>query len=273
MKDKEDQSMSISDIIDAMKAELKEEKKMIAFMERRELLIPPGSLEIRELSSGTYYVQRFPMDGSKKGIYLDPLNDEHRDVIKELMEKKTIVHGRPILEKNVKSMERCLKGLRQYHPTDHRFGELLGSEYYLEDDLCIKEWRKKPECMNPYKPELRIHETKKGILVRSKSEALIADMLFDLGIEFKYEPELWINGEVYYPDFEILHPTSLTLIWWEHLGRLHDPKYVYKNIGKVESYARGGIQQGRNLIITKETAELPLTRGMVEEQMNYYGLV
>lgn len=189
------------------------------------------------------------------------------------MEKKTIVHGAPILTKNIRAMERCLADLRPYHPSDQQFGELLGPEYYLDDQLSIRDWKRKPDCMNPAFPEHRIHETKSGKHVRSKSEVLIADMLYDSGIDFKYEPQLMIGGKLYYPDFEILHPTLEILIWWEHLGLLDDPNYVFKSMEKTESLARGGIVQGKNLIITKEMPGVPLTRGAIEEAMRYYRLI
>ena len=59
-----------------------------------------------------------------------------------------------------------------------------------------------------------------GILVRSKSEVIVADALHDLGLEYSYETELTFAGEFpRRPDFTILRPGT-TPVYWEHLGML-----------------------------------------------------
>lgn len=71
----------------------------------------------------------------------------------------------------------------------------------------------------------KIHKALTGDMVRSKSEVIIANMLHERGIKFYYEKPLFApDGTMYLPDF--------TLIWngeevyWEHVGRLSDPKYL-----------------------------------------------
>jgi hypothetical protein len=72
--------------------------------------------------------------------------------------------------------------------------------------------------------EGKIHRTLSDYMVRSKSEVIIANMLFERGIPFKYEMPLFApDGTFYLPDF--------TIIWngeewyWEHLGRMEDENY------------------------------------------------
>ena len=74
-----------------------------------------------------------------------------------------------------------------------------------------------PYEKNPFHPEQLIYQTKSGILVRSKSERMIADFLSEHGIPFRYEAKLLIDGKAYYPDFMILCEDD-TLILWEHFG-------------------------------------------------------
>lgn len=71
----------------------------------------------------------------------------------------------------------------------------------------------------------KIHEALTGDMVRSKSEVIIANMLHERGIKFYYEKPLFASdGTMYLPDF--------TLIWngeeiyWEHVGKISDPKYA-----------------------------------------------
>ncbi len=80
--------------------------------------------------------------------------------------------------------------------------------------------------MRSWYEEYKIHRTLSEYMVRSKSEVIIANMLHDRDIPFKYECPLFASdGTFYLPDF--------TIIWqgeeyyWEHLGLME--KDDYKN--------------------------------------------
>jgi exodeoxyribonuclease V alpha subunit len=71
-----------------------------------------------------------------------------------------------------------------------------------------------------------IHRTCKGILVRSKSEVIVADTLTRLGISYDYEVRLPSRGDsrdFRLPDFTV-HFAGDTY-FWEHLGMLDVPSY------------------------------------------------
>lgn len=71
-----------------------------------------------------------------------------------------------------------------------------------------------------------IHRTRSGISVRSKSEVIIADLLYSKGIPFEYERELRMaDGTRRAPDFTVEDDTSGTTYYWEHLGMLQRPSY------------------------------------------------
>lgn len=83
----------------------------------------------------------------------------------------------------------------------------------------------------------KIHEALSGDMVRSKSEVIIANMLHERDVTFFYEKPLFApDGTMYLPDF--------TLIWngeeiyWEHVGRISDPKYVENWKKKQQWYER-----------------------------------
>ena len=94
-------------------------------------------------------------------------------------------------------------------------------------------------------------KTKRGEYVRSKSELIIADRLFDAGIPYHYEVacerKKWI---ISYPDFLVLNPRTKKEYYWEHFGMMGDPTYLEQTLGKIEKYARYGITLGNNLIAT-----------------------
>lgn len=128
----------------------------------------------------------------------------------------------------------------------------------------LKQWMNEPYEKSTNHPENLIFEANNGILMRSKSEVLIANMLLERGIPFRYEQALHCGSAVYYPDFTILNPADMTtLIIWEHFGGMDSELYLFKNMGKFEAYCREGFYYGKNLIVTFESKAAPLTEETV----------
>lgn len=87
-----------------------------------------------------------------------------------------------------------------------------------------------------------IHKTRKGIAVRSKSEVIIADLLYSKNIEFQYEQVLvGDDGTERWPDFTIFDDTTGQQIYWEHLGMLHRPSYRRNWEKKLAWYRKNGV--------------------------------
>ncbi|MDZ4818446.1 MAG: AAA family ATPase [Planctomycetota bacterium] len=91
--------------------------------------------------------------------------------------------------------------------------------------------------MGSWYEEGKIHETLAAEMVRSKSEVIIANMLFERGIKFRYEVRLSApDGTFYLPDF--------TVRWngedwyWEHWGRMDEEKYRKHREEKVAWYKK-----------------------------------
>jgi hypothetical protein len=75
--------------------------------------------------------------------------------------------------------------------------------------------------------ERLIHRTRRGEAVRSKSEVIIADLLYSKKIDYAYERRLvGSDGTIRYPDFTIEDEDSGVTIYWEHLGLMGDPNYA-----------------------------------------------
>ena len=106
-----------------------------------------------------------------------------------------------------------------------------------------------------------IHRTKRGDLVRSKSEVIIANELLSQGVErYAYEQALKLpSGAIRYPDFTIIDDDTGETFYWEHLGLLHNPEYRARWERKRAAYRdadiktpdEGGGQAG-TLIITQD---------------------
>jgi exodeoxyribonuclease V alpha subunit len=75
-------------------------------------------------------------------------------------------------------------------------------------------------------PQGLIHRTAKGVLVRSKSEVIVAQMLDELGLDWEYEQKLAAPDDPLdfrLPDFTIGFMGDI--YYWEHLGMLSVPAY------------------------------------------------
>ncbi|MCQ3951332.1 MAG: hypothetical protein DPW14_16110 [Planctomycetes bacterium] len=101
-----------------------------------------------------------------------------------------------------------------------------------------------------------IHRTEKGHLVRSKSELVIANMLFQLGIEYEYEricEGTKAPGRLR-PDFSFVTADG-DLIVWEHLGMLSRPDYKRGWEWKNEWYQKNGFIAGKSLFTSVEDSQ------------------
>ena len=131
--------------------------------------------------------------------------------------------------------------------------------YIIDDATFAENWQKENFITNDYHPEEKKYPTKNGEMVRSKSEAMLADMYYDLGIPYRYEAELVLkDGRAKYPDFTLLDVKRRKVIYHEHMGLLDDEEYRANNLIKLNNYRKSGIYFGKNLIMTFETEYCPL---------------
>lgn len=244
--------------------ELKERKNqlkvIIEIIEKELPKLPQGKLRIQKFrDTHQYYIV------SEKG-------ETHGEYIK--------VNNRKLAEELAQRSyyERVLKeAQREYRAISIFLGQMEGKrpeEIYSDMKLCRKElvtplavtdkeyartWETTPYEKNPYNPEECIHPTDKGDLVRSKSEARIADMYFHLGIPYRYEaPVILENGKKKYPDFTLLKLPERRLYYHEHMGVMEDEFYRHNNMIKLKEYSESNIFVGKNLILTFETDYAPL---------------
>lgn len=111
---------------------------------------------------------------------------------------------------------------------------------------------REPESKYPFAEHL-IHRTRNGQLVRSKSELVIANMLEDMDIPYRYEYPF--RGDIEpgqrYPDFTFATPAGTAIIW-EHLGMMSHPDYAQGWEEKRAWYAKNGVIEGQTLFTTRD---------------------
>ena len=131
--------------------------------------------------------------------------------------------------------------------------------YLSTDEIYTKAWLAKEYKNNPYIPESKIYDTKRGEKVRSKSEAILADMLYEMKIPYHYEKALRLkSGRTIYPDFTLLRVRSREELYLEHFGLLDDTDYLESFLRKLDEYRQSDIYPGKNLLFTYETTAHPL---------------
>lgn len=146
---------------------------------------------------------------------------------------------------------------------DSPYRELL----FEKNDWEYEEYEKSSDH-----PENLIVPAPKGEMMRSKSEAMIAQALFSHQIPYRYEYVHYIQGHPIASDFTILHPKNGREVIWEHFGRISEQNYVDTTTFKINKYIKAGYVPGYDLIMTFETREHPLSYMEVEETIKKYFL-
>lgn len=235
-------------------------EKIIDKVEREILYLPQGKLRVQNKRGKPQFFH--VTDGTKRrGEYI-PVEDI--ELVRKLA-KRTYYEK---LLKEAKHEQRAissyLREIGEKSPEDvfssmNDYRKGLVDPILMSDEDYAKMWEAMPYEKNPYHPEECTQPTDKGDLVRSKSEARIADMYYAMGIPYRYEaPVKMKNGKIKYPDFTILKLPERTEYYHEHMGLMEDEIYRSNNITKLNEYAESKIFTGNNLILTFETEYAPL---------------
>ena len=231
---------------------------------------PQGHLIIAKERGNTRFYQNI---NANSRVYL---NKSKVDVIRNLAQK----HYEELLIKAAKcEKETLLRTTNALVSTDNVWDTLndeikqLVDPVISSDDGFAAKWREE----SYYKAKVtenHIHETIEKDMVRSKSEVLIADRLHIAGIPYRYEHTLILwdghNRQKYYPDFTILNKRTRQVFYWEHLGKLGDEDYCCQNLEKLDIYVKNGIIQGKNLILTYECKDKPISTSVIDLLIDAY---
>lgn len=111
---------------------------------------------------------------------------------------------------------------------------------------------RRDEDQAPYAEHL-VHRTSRGELVRSKSELVIANFLYNANLTYLYERPLEGSSAPgrLRPDFSFISDAGDVIIW-EHLGMLDRPDYLRSWEWKKNWYESNDFHLGKNLFTTSE---------------------
>lgn len=228
--------------------------------ERDATKLPTGRLRS---SQGQRHRRFYRMNAKNdtKGEYIPARNTE---LIKGLAQSDYNRRFIRVAKREIVILERTIK-LLSAGGVEAVFDELpeyrkdIVTPYYPSDQLYAAAWQAERFRTNIYRAEERKYKTRRGDMVRSKSEAIIADILHELKIPYHYEKALRLStGEFRYPDFTLLKVSERKEYYMEHFGLFDDVGYRNASLRKLNEYGANGICTGKNLILTFETTDNPL---------------
>lgn len=243
------------------------------YLRRKLSTFPEGELSIQK--NGTYH--RWVIKAQEKSVYCPKSNRSFAEVmaLKKyysllLMEVEEEI---ALLNSYKKSFRSKALSSSDLLSEDSPYYELLQS-HFAKDRLpmSVQKWCETAYETNASHPEHLIHTTLAGHKVRSKSEVIIANLLYTNGIPYRYEAALPLNEVTVYPDFTILHPSTHQLFYWEHFGMMDKSNYCDTACNKLKSYCYNGIFPSMQLITTYETSKVPICSEQVQQIITQYFL-
>lgn len=231
-----------------------------------------GYLEIKKFKEVTayYHVQR--INGKLKRKYLNKSNHQTKKLLAQKSYNKQV---KKYLENKINFYNKIEK-LFEPKELEDIYNELSKERQELVKPIIptnkqvIDAWLKKNPKTNTYKEENKVYKTKSDIMVRSKSEALASDELTNRELKHIYEPKVQLKDRVVYPDFAIMHPKTLEIIYWEHFGMMDVESYREEALSKIVAYEKSGIIRGKNLIVTFESNTVKFDREWIGRILDEY---
>lgn len=101
-------------------------------------------------------------------------------------------------------------------------------------------------------PDVPRNNPYNGRFFRSKSEVMLAQCLEELGLEYKYEVFVKINGESFYVDFAVYCPETGRFFFIEHFGKMDEANYSIRSLNKTSLYLNSGMKEGYDILFTYE---------------------
>ncbi len=249
-----------------LKEELYQLKKIVEETQKRLIGAPIGNLRVRKWNNVLEYYYRNPdanntNETRHNGRYL---KKDEMDFAKKLAQRDYDVQIVRAGQERIKAINTFLKkydktSLKEIYSKTNPYRRELIKAVVISDEEYIKRWQSVQYEGKAFLDDAPEIITERGERVRSKSEKIIADKLYALGIPYRYEYPLTLDGNIrMYPDFTILKMPEREEVYLEHFGMMDDINYVDIAMQKLNTYGRNGIYVGVNLFMTYETSKNPL---------------
>lgn len=191
-----------------------------------------------------------------------------------LLRKAALLEEERCLRASLEVINNARKSIKDFDATDFikRYSaqfENIDEEIFLKalHDPTSDAWASAPYDNMVWRSDEKIHVTSHGLKVRSKSELLIAEKLYEYDLPFRYEQLITLNdGNVLSPDFTIRKPNG-QFHYWEHNGLTNDKNYLDRQQTKTRLYAAANIVPWKNLIITYDDENGSIDLRQIESEI------
>ena len=144
----------------------------------------------------------------------------------------------------------------------------------ISDEAYARKWQSKKYNRRWMKKDEKYYETPRGDKVRSKSEWIIASMLENAGVPYRYEEIVPLDGRVgvfMHPDFTVLNKRTRQVYYWEHCGMMGERDYMENSfMPKIREYYNFEFFPGDKILLTFETKDHPLDTVDVKRLIDKY---
>lgn len=239
---------------------------------------PPGSLQIRRYKGNPLYVHSQPALDTGKSNTRRTLRDND-PILYQLASGQYASTALKIIENNISTIKLMQKNMIEITPEhvskqlsaiyrslpDRYFMKALSMDetdfldhYMIEDlDGNIRKkympgpdkvrWANEDYEISDFRQWERDKETSFGLKVRSKSELVFCEKLYEYNIPFRYEQIIHIGTYRLAPDFTLLDRNNREF-YVEYWGKMTDPDYVDRFFWKRKLYEGAGICEWDNMI-------------------------
>lgn len=190
------------------------------------------------------------------------------EAVRKLIEKmKAQFKKRSLLRRFIGDLKRALRAIRvNWQEVILKYEQ---AQEKRQSEAAARAAAKKVAESKRYADQYK-HLTDRGEYVASKSELMIANKLYSLGIHYEYEQEVVIENVHFRPDFTI-YPNDGRVLYWEHAGMMDKPEYRQRHEEKMDVYARHGIRLQENLIVTQDR-DGTISMDEIQRTIDFYRL-
>lgn len=239
---------------------MQEDERVLRAARKRLARCADGSIMVKKRGRSASFYCFLPADGKGKRKEVS-IPRRNKRLLASLCDKRYCEKLIPILTKEIKLLRSFLAKfdpeekvlLRRHLPEE--MGKYITPLIRTREEQ-IESWLSEHFDTNPYPLDNDSYCTKKGEYVRSRLELYVANLLYDLGIPYRYECAVYLeDGSVLYPDFTLLHPETLEVYWLELFGMMDDPDYAAANLQKIARYSQS--KMFPNLIMVFDHKDAP----------------
>ncbi len=216
------------------------------------------------------------------------LKQSDRKLIKELSEKTYLQKLDKAAQREKMQIDKCIEVLES---KQNKAGKDLADvdkvydmlpDYVKEnvepaeisDEAYARKWQSKKYNRRWMKNDEKYYETPRGDKVRSKSEWIIASMLENAGVPYRYEEIVPLDGRVgvfMHPDFTVLNKRTRQVYYWEHCGMMGERDYMENSfMPKMSEYYNFEFFPGDKILLTFESKDHPLDTVDVKRLIDKY---